>query len=224
VKGLSGEVHDHDSRLTAGLPGDGRAVRVASGVDRGGLGGAGGVYASVQPGAAGLGRAGRDPRPERSGARSPGPVQGGGSHGHRRPLRRGRGPAGPYQLQAAIAAVHDEAASAGATDWPQIAALYEVLLRLDDNPVVALNHAVAVSMTAGARAGLELIQQLEADPRINADRRFHAVRAHLLETVGEHAAALEAYRAAARAATNLQQQRYLNQQINRLAPGPGVGA
>ncbi len=133
-----------------------------------------------------------------------------------------RGPAGPYQLQAAIAAVHDEAASTGATDWPQIAALYEVLLRLDDNPVVALNHAVAVSMVAGARAGLELIERFEADPRINADRRFHAVRAHLLETVGEDAAALEAYRAAARAATNLQQQRYLNQQISRLAQGPGA--
>ncbi len=128
-----------------------------------------------------------------------------------------RGPAGPYQLQAAIAAVHDEAASAEATDWPQIAALYEVLLRLDDNPVVALNHAVAVSMTTGPRAGLELLRQLAADPRINADRRFHAVRAHLLETIGEHAEALDAYRAAARAATNLQQQRYLNQQISRLA-------
>ena len=131
-----------------------------------------------------------------------------------------RGPAGPYQLQAAIAAVHDEAASAGATDWPQIAALYDVLLRLDDNPVVALNHAVAVSMITGPRAGLELIQHLGADPRINADRRFHAVRAHLLEMAGERAAALEAYRAAARAATNLHQQRYLNQQISRLAQGP----
>jgi RNA polymerase sigma factor (sigma-70 family) len=132
-----------------------------------------------------------------------------------------RGPTGPYQLQAAIAAVHDEAASAGATDWPQIAALYGVLLRLDDNPVVALNHAVAVSMITGPRAGLELIRQLEADPRINADRRFHAVRAHLLEMAGDHAAALDAYRAAARAATNLQQQRCLNQQISRLAQGPG---
>jgi RNA polymerase sigma factor (sigma-70 family) len=129
-----------------------------------------------------------------------------------------RGPAGPYQLQAAIAAVHDEAARAEATDWPQIAALYDVLLRLDDNPVVALNRAVAVSMISGPRAGLELIQQLQADPRINADRRFHAVRAHLLEMAGEHAAALEAYRAAARVATNLQQQRYLNQQISRLDP------
>jgi predicted RNA polymerase sigma factor len=97
-----------------------------------------------------------------------------------------------------------------------------VLLRLDDNPVVALNHAVAVSMIAGPRAGLERIRHLEADPRINADRRFHAVRAHLLEMAGDHAAALGAYRAAARAATNLQQQRYLNQQISRLAQGLGA--
>ena len=128
-----------------------------------------------------------------------------------------RGPTGPYQLQAAIAAVHDEAVSAEATDWPQIAALYEVLLRLDDNPVVALNHAVAVSMIAGPRAGLELVDRLDADPRINADRRFHAVRAHLLEMAGDDAAALKAYRAAAQAATNLQQLRYLNEQIGRLA-------
>jgi RNA polymerase sigma factor (sigma-70 family) len=132
-----------------------------------------------------------------------------------------RGPTGPYQLQAAIAAVHDEAASAEATDWPQIAALYGVLLRLDDSPVVALNHAVAVGMVAGPRAGLERIRHLEADPRINADRRFHAVRAHLLEMAGDDAAALEAYRAAARAATNLQQQRYLNEQIGRLARAQG---
>ena len=128
-----------------------------------------------------------------------------------------RGPTGPYQLQAAIAAVRDEAKSAETTDWPQIAALYGVLLRLDDNPVVALNHAVAVSMVAGPRAGLVLLQRLEADSRINADRRFHAVRGHLLETAGDHAAALEAYQAASRVATNLQQQRYLNQQIARLS-------
>ena len=92
-----------------------------------------------------------------------------------------------------------------------------MLLRLDDNPVVALNHAVAVSMIAGPRAGLELVDGLDADPRINADRRFHAVRAHLLEMAGDDAAALEAYRAAAQAATNLQQLRYLNEQIGRLA-------
>jgi RNA polymerase sigma factor (sigma-70 family) len=131
-----------------------------------------------------------------------------------------RGPTGPYQLQAAIAAVHDEAESPGATDWRQIAALYGVLLQLDDSPVVALNHAVAVSMVAGPRAGLELAERLSADARINADRRFHAVRGHLLELAGDRAAALEAYRAAARVATNRQQQRYLHQQVSRLQAPP----
>jgi RNA polymerase sigma factor (sigma-70 family) len=126
------------------------------------------------------------------------------------------GPTGPYQLQAAIAALHDAAESADSTDWAQIAALYGVLLRLDHNPVVALNHAVAVSMATGPRAGLELLQRLEDDPRINADRRFHAVRAHLLERAGDRIAALDAYEEAARRATNLQQQRYLNRQIARL--------
>jgi RNA polymerase sigma factor (sigma-70 family) len=134
-----------------------------------------------------------------------------------------RGPIGPYQLQAAIAAVHDEAENPEATDWRQIAALYGVLLRLDDSPIVALNHAVAVSMVAGPRAGLELVERLGADARINADRRFHAVRGHLLELAGDRTAAVEAYQAAARAATNLQQQRYLTQQITRLhAGGPVV--
>lgn len=127
-----------------------------------------------------------------------------------------QGPAGPYQLQAAIAAIHDEAESTDATDWAQIAALYGVLLRLDDNPVVALNHAVAVAMATGPRAGLELLRRLDSDPRINADRRFHAVRAHLLEQNGDRRAALDAYEQAARRAANLQQQRYLNRQIARL--------
>lgn len=127
-----------------------------------------------------------------------------------------RGPTGPYQLQAAIAAVHDEAASADTTDWPQIAALYGVLLQIDNNPVVALNHAVAVSKVAGPAAGLELLHRLEHDARINTDRRFHAVHAHLLELDGDAAAALNAYQAAERQATNVQQQRYLNQQISRL--------
>jgi RNA polymerase sigma factor (sigma-70 family) len=127
-----------------------------------------------------------------------------------------RGPTGPYQLQAAIAAVHDEAGSAEATDWAQIAALYGVLLRVDDNPVVALNHAVAVSMVSGPGAGLELLHRLEADPRMTGNRRFHAVRAHLLERDGHPAAALIAYQTAARHATNAQQQRYLSQQVARL--------
>ena len=127
-----------------------------------------------------------------------------------------RGPIGPYQLQAAIAALHDEAQRPEATGWPQIAALCDVLLRLDDNPVVAPNHAVAISTVAGPRAGLKLVQRLGTDPRVNADRRFYAVRGRLLVRAGHPAAALEAYRAAARVATNLQQQRYLNRQVARL--------
>ena len=127
-----------------------------------------------------------------------------------------RGPTGPYQLQAAIAAVHDEASSAQTTDWAQITALYEVLLRVDDSPVVALNHAVAVSMVSGPGPGLELLRRLESDTRMTGNRRFHAVRAHLLERHGDPVAALAAYQAAARHATNAQQRRYLSQQIARL--------
>jgi RNA polymerase sigma factor (sigma-70 family) len=129
-----------------------------------------------------------------------------------------RGPTGPYQLQAAIAAVHDEAEDAETTDWAQIAALYGVLLRLEDNPVVALNHAVAVSMVAGPRAGLTLLHGLETDSRMTTSRRFHAVRAHLLEQSGASEAALVAYEEAARHTTNTQQQRYLHEQITRLRP------
>jgi RNA polymerase sigma factor (sigma-70 family) len=127
-----------------------------------------------------------------------------------------RGPTGPYQLQAAIAAIHDEAPSAEATDWPQIVKLYEVLLRIDHNPVVALNHAVAVAMARGPQTGLDLLAGLEADMRVNEDRRFHAVRAHLLEMIGDRRAARESYEAAARRAINLQQQRYLYVQVARL--------
>jgi RNA polymerase sigma factor (sigma-70 family) len=131
-----------------------------------------------------------------------------------------RGPTGPYQLQAAIAAVHDEAPSAEATDWPQIVALYELLRRLSDNPVVALNHAVAVAMTEGPRAGLELLGALQADERIAGDHRLHAVRAHLLELAGDRAGARDAYQAAAGRTTNLPQQRYLNARAARLADNP----
>ena len=90
-----------------------------------------------------------------------------------------RGAVGPYQVQAAIAALHDEASSAEATDWPQIVALYEVLLQISDNPVVALNHAVAVAMVSGPAAGLELVAALDGDERIAEDHRLHAVRGHL---------------------------------------------
>ncbi|GGS59031.1 RNA polymerase sigma24 factor [Planobispora rosea] len=124
--------------------------------------------------------------------------------------------AGPYQLQAAIAALHDEAPSAEATDWPQITALYELLMRISDNPVVALNHAVAVAMARGPRAGLGLLDELAADGRIAGDHRLHAVRAHLLEMAGDRAAARDCYLAAARRATGLPQQRYLHARAARL--------
>jgi RNA polymerase sigma factor (sigma-70 family) len=127
-----------------------------------------------------------------------------------------RGGTGPYQLQAAIAALHDEAPSAEATDWPQIMALYELLMRTSDNPMVALNHAVAVAMVDGARAGLDLLGELEADERVAEDHRLHAVRAHLLEMAGDRKAARDSYRAAAQRTTSLPQQRYLHARAARL--------
>jgi RNA polymerase sigma factor (sigma-70 family) len=126
------------------------------------------------------------------------------------------GPAGPYQLQAAIAAVHDEAPSAEATDWPQIVALYELLMRLSDNPVVRLNHAVAVAMARGPREGLELLAGLDADERMSGDHRLPSVSAHLLEMAGERDAARAAYLAAAQRTSNLPQQRYLHARAARL--------
>jgi RNA polymerase sigma factor (sigma-70 family) len=127
-----------------------------------------------------------------------------------------RGATGPYQLQAAIAAVHDEAPTAEATDWPQITALYELLLQLSDNPVVALNHAVAVAMSRGPHAGLELIAALESDDRIAGDHRLHAVRGHLLEMAGDPVGARSAYESAAARTTSLPQQRYLHTRAARL--------
>jgi len=130
-----------------------------------------------------------------------------------------RGPVGPYQVQAAIAALHDEAPTAEATDWPQIVALYEVLMRISDNPVVALNHAVAVAMARGAQAGLDLLARLEADERIAGDHRLCAVRGHLLEMAGQLAAARDAYHEAARRTTSAPRQRYLQARIAGLADG-----
>jgi RNA polymerase sigma factor (sigma-70 family) len=130
-----------------------------------------------------------------------------------------QGPTGPYQLQAAIAAVHDEAPPAGQTDWPQIVALYELLMRVDKSPVVALNHAVAVAMARGPRAGLDLLGALGSDGRIAGDHRFHAVRAHLLEQAGDTRAAIAEFHAAAAGTTNLPQQRYLNARAARLGTG-----
>ena len=100
-----------------------------------------------------------------------------------------RGRVGSYQLQAAIAAVHDEAASAETTDWPQILGLYGLLLRISDNPLLALNHAVAVAMVQGPSAALERLASLEQDPRLAGHHRLLAVRAHLLERVGKRSEA-----------------------------------
>ena len=129
------------------------------------------------------------------------------------------GPTGPYQLQAAIAAVHDEAASAQETDWPQIVALFGLLLRVQDTPVVRLNHAVAVSMVEGPAAGLALVDGLAGDERLARDHRLQTVRAHLLEDAGELDAARAAYRAAAALAMSAPQQRYLYARSNRLESG-----
>jgi predicted RNA polymerase sigma factor len=126
-------------------------------------------------------------------------------------------PIGPYQLQAAIAAIHDEAARAEDTDWPQILALYDLLERATPNPMVTLNRAVAVAMVQGPRAGLDLLASLDVDDRMVGHHRLDSVRAHLLERAGEPAAARSHFRAAARRTTSLPEQRYLEARAARLA-------
>jgi RNA polymerase sigma factor (sigma-70 family) len=127
-----------------------------------------------------------------------------------------RTPLGPYQLQAAIAAVHAEAARAEETDWPQIVALYGVLERISLNPVVTLNHAVAIAMVRGPRAGLDLLETLDGDERISTHHRLEAVRAHLLEMAGDRTEALASYRTAARRSTSLPERRYLETRAARV--------
>jgi predicted RNA polymerase sigma factor len=128
---------------------------------------------------------------------------------------------GPYQLQAAIAAVHDEAARAEDTDWRQIAALYELLVGVAPNPMVTLNQAVVVAMVDGPRAGLDLLVPLDADERMASHHRLHAVRAHLQEMAGDRSAALASYRAASRGTTSLPEKRYLDARAARLATTAG---
>ncbi|MDQ6722134.1 MAG: RNA polymerase sigma factor, partial [Candidatus Dormibacteraeota bacterium] len=126
-------------------------------------------------------------------------------------------PVGPYQMQAAIAAVHDEAPSAKETDWPQILALYEVLERVSPGPVVTLNRAVAVAMVNGPRAGLALLGTLDNDHRMAYNHRLEAVRGHLLELAGEPVAARESYLRAVRMTASLPEQRHLALRAARLA-------
>jgi predicted RNA polymerase sigma factor len=128
----------------------------------------------------------------------------------------GRHPVGQYQLQAAIAAVHDEAATAEATDWPQILALYETLEYVAPGPMVTLSRAVALANVRVPRAGLALLGTLdESDPAIRS-HRFDAVRAHLFELAGDNQQARTYYLRAARSAASIPEQRYLELRASRL--------
>jgi RNA polymerase sigma factor (sigma-70 family) len=127
-----------------------------------------------------------------------------------------RAPLGPYQLQAAIAAVHAEAPTAADTDWPQVLGLYDLLQALAPSPVVTLNRAVAVAMVDGPRAGLAALELLDCDRRLASQHRLASVRAHLHELAGDTQAAVAGYEDAARRATSIPEQRYLRAQAERL--------
>lgn len=127
-----------------------------------------------------------------------------------------QGGVGPYQVQAAIAAVHDEAPDVIDTDWPQILVLYDLLARMQDNPMVRLNRAVAVAMVHGPAAGLRELEGLDADPRVASQHRLAAVRAHLYERAGDPNAALTHYRVAAERTTSTAERHYLLARAARL--------
>jgi len=130
-----------------------------------------------------------------------------------------KGSVGLYQLQAAVAAVHDEAERAEDTDWPQILALYELLKRVSPSPMVTLNHAIAAAMVHGPAKGLELLKTLDSDGRLAEHYRLDAVRGHLLEMLGDHASAIQHYRAAASRTTSIPERDYLMTQAARLEEG-----
>jgi predicted RNA polymerase sigma factor len=134
----------------------------------------------------------------------------------------GTGLLGPYQIQAAIAAVHDEAGEADRTDWPQILALYDVLAQVAPGPVVTLSRAVAVARVHGPRAGLAVLGRLDADERMGHTHRLEAVRAHLLEQAGDPEAARQSYLRAALMTASLPEQRYLTHRA-ALLPAPTTG-
>jgi len=128
----------------------------------------------------------------------------------------GRFPVGAYQLQAAIAAVRDEATTAEATDWPQILALYDVLERVAPGPAVTMSRAVATARVHGPRAGLALLGTLDGNPAAGRSHRLYAVRGHLLELSGDYPGARDAYLEAARLATSLPERHYLELRHARL--------
>jgi RNA polymerase sigma factor (sigma-70 family) len=128
-----------------------------------------------------------------------------------------KGSVGPYQLQAAIAALHDEPSRPEDTDWPQILALYSLLSRMSDNPMVMLNEAIAAAMVHGPAAGLERLDALDRDGRLNGHHRLDAVRAHLLEMAGDHGRAIAHYRLAAERTTSIPERNYLTTKAARLS-------
>jgi RNA polymerase sigma factor (sigma-70 family) len=149
------------------------------------------------------------------------------SRWHRPSIEEGRalvtralpvGPVGPYQLQAAIAAVHSEALDPADTDWAQIRALYDVLARVAPNPVVTLNQAVAVAMADGPAAGLAVLAPLDGDERLAETHRLDAVRAHLLELSGRPDEARSHYLRAAQRTASTPERRYLEARAARLSP------
>jgi len=131
-------------------------------------------------------------------------------------LTLSRGSIGSYQLQAAIAAVHDEAARAQDTDWTQILALYGLLRRISDNPMVTLNYAIAAAMVHGPSTGLKLLEALDADSRLAGHYRIDAVRAHLFEMAGDQQRAIAYYQAAARRTTSIPERDYLTTKVARM--------
>lgn len=132
------------------------------------------------------------------------------------------GIAGPYALQAAIAALHDEAPDTTNTDWQEIVVLYKLLEHQQPNPVTTLNRAVAEAMMYGPTAGLRLIAQIEEEPALNRNHRLHAVRAHLLERAGDFEHARENYLAAARMTLNLPERKYLRRRASGCCAGPAL--
>jgi RNA polymerase sigma-70 factor, ECF subfamily len=128
----------------------------------------------------------------------------------------GRRNPGPYQLQAAIAAIHAEARTAKETDWKQIAALYEILSTIQVSPIVALNHAVAVAMSESLERGLAMIDELGAGGELESYRLYHAARADLLRRMGRNPEAMESYRRALALTSNAVELRYLGRRLSEL--------
>jgi predicted RNA polymerase sigma factor len=134
-----------------------------------------------------------------------------------------RGAKGPYQIQAAIAALHDEAPSTEETDWRQIVALYDVFIAINDSPMARLAHAIAVAMVDGPKSGLILVDTIAKDPRLKDHYRVEAARGHLYERAGERAAAIRCYRNAAAGTASTPERNHLLLQAGRLAETLDVG-